>query len=158
MMNKEPSPHIPKYYGDSFYQKHQYFKMEWAEEGIDEYLRKPNRPGEEYRKKIEIFRQMLSAVQAVHARGYVHQDIKPENFRIQDGKVKILDFGLVMEYMKEDNGQTFHKPLGKYGFQGTPSFGSIWGLTGYTLNRRDDLESLGYSFLYLINVNAIPWA
>jgi hypothetical protein len=31
------------------------------------------------------------------------------------------------------------------------------GLEGYTLSRRDDLESLGYSIMYLIDVDKIPW-
>jgi hypothetical protein len=31
------------------------------------------------------------------------------------------------------------------------------GLEGYTLSRRDDLESLGYSIMYLIDADRIPW-
>jgi hypothetical protein len=30
-------------------------------------------------------------------------------------------------------------------------------LHGYNSSRRDDLESLGYSIMYLIDENAIPW-
>jgi len=29
--------------------------------------------------------------------GYLHRDIKPDNFRIHDGKVRITDFGLIIE-------------------------------------------------------------
>jgi hypothetical protein len=55
--------------------------------------------------------------------------------------------GLVMEYMRDGS----HKGVGKYGFQGTPQYGSMSGLIGYTLSRRDDLESLGYSIMCLID-------
>ena len=81
--------------------------------------------------------------------------MKPDNFMIssKDHKVRILDMGIVMEYIRDGK----HKPLGRYGFQGTPIYGSISGLDKYTLNRRDDLESLGYSIMYLIDKESIPW-
>jgi hypothetical protein len=31
------------------------------------------------------------------------------------------------------------------------------GLIGYTLSRRDDLESLGYSIMCLIDRDQVPW-
>jgi hypothetical protein len=48
----------------------------------------------------------------------------------------------------------------RYGFEGTEFFGSIRSLQGYTLTFRDDLESLGYSFLAILdnNFSHIPWA
>ena len=70
-----------------------------------------------------------------------------------DHKVRILDMGLVMEYMRDG----VHKPLGRYGFQGTPNYGSMSGLDKYTLSRRDDIESLGYTIMYLIDADKIPW-
>ena len=86
----------------------------------------------------------------MHKAGYIHQDVKPDNFMISliDHKVRIGDMGLVMEYMKDDGK---HKGLNRYGFLGTPHYGSMQGLAGYTLNRRDDLESLGYSIMFLID-------
>lgn len=50
-----------------------------------------------------------------------------------------------------------HKGLEKHGFSGTPHFGSIHGLTGFTLNRRDDIESLGYAIMFIIDKLAVPW-
>ena len=37
--------------------------------------------------------QMLEAVQAVHAHGIVHADIKPPNFILVQGQLKLIDFG-----------------------------------------------------------------
>ena len=41
---------------------------------------------------------MLDTIQELHKVGFIHKDIKPENFRILNNKVVIIDFGLAMEY------------------------------------------------------------
>jgi serine/threonine protein kinase len=39
-------------------------------------------------------RQMLEAVQAVHQENVVHTDLKPANFVLVKGRLKIIDFGI----------------------------------------------------------------
>ncbi len=58
-----------------------------------------------------------------------------------------------MEYLVDGK----HKGFGNYGFAGTPCYGSISGLEGNTLSRRDDLETLGYTLLYLKDPKSMPW-
>ena len=41
-----------------------------------------------------IFRQLVSAVSYLHARNVVHRDIKLENILLDNGEVKLTDFGL----------------------------------------------------------------
>jgi serine/threonine protein kinase len=44
---------------------------------------------------LEVARQIAEALEAAHEQGVIHRDLKPANIRItQDGKVKVLDFGL----------------------------------------------------------------
>jgi len=61
--------------------------------------------------------------------------------------------GLVNEFKKGG----LHKQRTRFGFQGTPQYGSKSGLEGYNLSRRDDLECLGYSIMSLIDKSNIPW-
>jgi len=46
-------------------------------------------------KAVSVTTQIARGLEAAHARGIVHRDLKPENvFVLEDGHVKILDFGL----------------------------------------------------------------
>ncbi len=43
------------------------------------------------------------------------------------------------------------------GFQGTIPYASINTMEGFNGFRRDDLESLGYSIMYMIDKEKVPW-
>ena len=93
------------------------------------------------REAVDIAVQMSNALMAVHARGIVHRDIKPDNVMVRsDGYVKILDFGLAKD-ITTDRTELDHTQLGMV--VGTPRYMSPEQARGLPLDARTDIFSLG---------------
>ncbi|HEX3772692.1 MAG TPA: AAA family ATPase [Polyangiaceae bacterium] len=66
----------------------------------------------------DAFRQLASGVQAIHAAGKLHRDIKPSNVMVTAaGRVVLLDFGVVGEYLPGRKSVRSDEPL-----VGTPAY------------------------------------
>ena len=105
---------------------------------------------------FSIGQKIVKILSFIHGKGLIHRDIKPDNFVFsQDGTdVYIIDFGLCKKYIDNDNKHIEIKS-GKT-IIGTPNFVSVNVHNGVEPSRRDDLISLAYIILYLIN-GGLPW-
>jgi serine/threonine protein kinase len=67
----------------------------------------------------------------------------------------MIDFGLSIEYLNE-NGEHIEEAKSYNSVVGTALFASINAHQGFELSRRDDIESLCYTLIYLAS-GTLPW-
>ncbi|XP_017495042.1 PREDICTED: casein kinase I-like, partial [Rhagoletis zephyria] len=105
--------------------------------------------------------KMLMRLENLHTCNYIHRDLKPENFLMGTGVNKnqlyLIDFGLGKKYRDVVGNARRHIPnRGGKSLTGTARYASVNAHIGNEQSRRDDLESLGYLFIYFLN-GWLPW-
>lgn len=105
--------------------------------------------------------EALSILEKMHSRGYIHGDVKPENFLLglrgtpDEKKLFLLDLGLATKW-REHSGQHVEYDQRPDNFRGTVRYASVHAHLGRTPSRRDDLESLAYTLVFLLG-GRLPW-
>ncbi|KAK8458980.1 hypothetical protein SEVIR_2G051100v4 [Setaria viridis] len=103
----------------------------------------------------------ISILEKLHSKGFVHGDVKPENFLLgqagspDDKKLYLIDLGLASKWRETNGGHVDYDQRPDI-FRGTIRYASVHAHLGRTGSRRDDLESLAYTLIFLIR-GRLPW-
>ncbi|KAB5512161.1 hypothetical protein DKX38_029189 [Salix brachista] len=127
--------------------------------------------------------EAISILEKLHIKGFVHGDVKPENFLLgqpgsaDEKKLYLIDLGLVAlcaiymsvfianafnvfgsasRWKDASSGQHVDYDQRPDVFRGTIRYASVHAHLGRTGSRRDDLESLAYTLIFLIK-GRLPW-
>lgn len=120
-------------------------------ESLGEYI---GRGRETDAKIVGLFIQMADALAAAHDAGIVHRDLKPDNIKIDNGRLKVLDFGLAKDSIQQPPVNNPNSPtvqmspspaiVTEYGMiMGTPMYMSPEQARGAVLDQRTDVWAFG---------------
>lgn len=107
--------------------------------------------------------KMITLVEKFHDKGFVHRDLKPQNFVLEHFEERfpkypelyLIDYGLAKPFIDEKSNT--HAPfIQEKGLKGTVRYTSINTHLGIDQSRRDDIQSLGYIFTYMA-LGKLPW-
>ncbi|KAM3385662.1 hypothetical protein ACQJBY_009439 [Aegilops geniculata] len=105
--------------------------------------------------------EAISILEKFHSKGFVHGDVKPENFLLglpgspEEKKPFLIDLGLASRW-RDSSGQHVDYDQRPDIFRGTIRYASAHAHLGRTGSRRDDLESLAYTLIFLLK-GRLPW-
>ena len=99
----------------------------------------------------KIGNKMISILRSIHTQGFVHRDVKPDNFIITpEREVYLIDFGLCTTYSKTREERRTEGRIGSLNYMSRRAHKRL------EIKPGDDLESLGYSLFYLFS-GSLPW-
>lgn len=98
-------------------------------------------------KALELARQIVEGVAALHDKGLVHRDLKPDNlFVTSDGRIKVLDFGIAKLTRPDDErgiGRGAATDTQPDAVLGTAGYMSPEQVRGEVIDSRSDIFSIG---------------
>jgi eukaryotic-like serine/threonine-protein kinase len=118
-----------------------YLAMEFVDgEPITTYCDNQRMP---IKARLELFAQVLDAVQFAHANLIIHRDLKPSNIIVgNDGRVRLLDFGIA-KLLVDDESIAETQLTQLSGPALTPDYASPEQIRGEPLSTASDVYSLG---------------
>uniref|UniRef100_A0A0R3S362 Protein kinase domain-containing protein n=1 Tax=Elaeophora elaphi TaxID=1147741 RepID=A0A0R3S362_9BILA len=135
--------------------------MQLVGAGVDELQKKQPKRHFTLSTTIKLGLQTLEGIADLHDLGYLHRDIKPQNFSIglkeKANVIYVLDFGIARRYIEKDS-KAIRLPRKMVRFLGTVRFASRSCHRSREQCRRDDLESWMYMLIEFTEYASLPWS
>ena len=158
-LSQEEIQGVPKFYGMGEIVDYYYLIMEFLGPNLVELLNYCKTKKFTISTVCLIAMQVINRIENIHKHNFIHRDIKPENFLIgshqKSNVIYLIDFGLSKRYKNPKNHQHIPYREGRP-LTGTARYVSISTHLGIEQSRRDDLESIGYVFVYFLK-GTLPW-
>jgi len=109
--------------------------------------------------------EMLHAVAIIHKRGIIHKDIKPANFLLVAGRLKLIDFGIASSVQSDKTSVYIDNQMGTFNFMSPESIQDLNGPQFDNMGNRkpcikisfkSDVWSLG-CILYQLTYGKMPF-
>jgi eukaryotic-like serine/threonine-protein kinase len=143
-------PRIIEVYGFDPHEGSPYLAMEWFDAPN---MKQRIQQGIEKLSPLlsKIILQSAEAVACVHCKGWIHRDIKPDNFLVaDDGTVKLIDFALAVREKQGFGGWLSRRFSKSSKVQGTRSYMAPEQIRGDAVDARTDLYSLACTVYELL--------
>lgn len=99
--------------------------------------------------------ELAMALQHAHNASVVHRDLKPENVLLFEGRVVLMDFGIV-KAIAQSKALGVQSPRTNTQVLGTPGFMAPEQLEGRRLDHRTDIFAMG-ALLYFLTTDELPY-
>ncbi|XP_063772941.1 dual specificity protein kinase TTK isoform X2 [Pseudophryne corroboree] len=156
---QQHSDKIIRLYDYEITEQHIYMVMECGNIDLNTWLRKKKTINPWERKSY--WKNMLEAVYTIHQHGIVHSDLKPANFLIVDGMLKLIDFGIANQIQPDVTSIVKDSQVGTINYmppeaiKDTTSFGEN-GRPRSKISPKGDVWSLG-CILYCMTYGKTPF-
>ncbi|XP_044146519.1 dual specificity protein kinase TTK isoform X2 [Bufo gargarizans] len=156
---QQHSDKIIRLYDFEITKEHIYMVMECGNIDLNTWLRKKKTINPWERKSY--WKNMLEAVHTIHQHGIVHSDLKPANFLIVDGMLKLIDFGIANQIQPDVTSIVKDSQVGTINYmppeaiKDTTSFGDN-GRPKSKISPKGDVWSLG-CILYCMTYGKTPF-
>ncbi|XP_069830784.1 dual specificity protein kinase TTK [Dendropsophus ebraccatus] len=156
---QQHSDKIIRLYDYEITKEHIYMVMECGNIDLNSWLRKKRTINPWERKSY--WKNMLEAVHTIHQHGIVHSDLKPANFLIVDGMLKLIDFGIANQIQPDVTSIVKDSQVGTINYmppeaiKDTTSFGDN-GRPRSKISPKGDVWSLG-CILYCMTYGKTPF-